>query len=97
MGGDEFVLVLPNIQPEAVPAKALQLRQIASQAGRQICDGEVISLSVGGASYPRDGSDAETLLAEADRRMYKTKQQQKELSDGQVLIADLHLHTAMIQ
>jgi predicted signal transduction protein with EAL and GGDEF domain len=33
----------------------------------------VITLSVGEAFYPDDGSDAEQLLAEADRRMYKSK------------------------
>jgi GGDEF domain-containing protein len=30
---------------------------------------------VGAAFYPKDGRDAEQLLAEADRRMYVVKQQ----------------------
>jgi predicted signal transduction protein with EAL and GGDEF domain len=34
-------------------------------------------LSVGEAFYPDDGPDAEQLLAEADRRMYKSKQLNK--------------------
>jgi GGDEF domain-containing protein len=32
-------------------------------------------MSVGAAIYPLDGSDAEVLLAEADRRMYSAKPQ----------------------
>jgi predicted signal transduction protein with EAL and GGDEF domain len=35
----------------------------------------LISLSVGCAVFPEDGTDAEKLLAEADRRMYLEKQQ----------------------
>ena len=34
-------------------------------------------MSIGEAYYPDDGSDAEELLAEADRRMYKAKQLRK--------------------
>ena len=34
-------------------------------------------MSVGEAFYPDDGSDAEQLLAEADRRMYKSKHSNK--------------------
>jgi GGDEF domain-containing protein len=36
--------------------------------------GSGVSISIGEAYYPEDGSDAEELLAEADRRMYKAKQ-----------------------
>jgi GGDEF domain-containing protein len=36
-----------------------------------------ISMSIGEAYYPDDGSDAEELLAEADRRMYKSKHLRK--------------------
>ena len=35
-------------------------------------------MSVGEAFFPEDGQDAEQLLAEADRRMYKTKQAEKQ-------------------
>jgi GGDEF domain-containing protein len=34
-------------------------------------------MSIGEAFYPADGSNAEELLATADRRMYKNKQAQK--------------------
>ena len=35
--------------------------------------GNLLTVSIGVANFPGDGSDAEELLAEADRRMYKQK------------------------
>src|SRR6266567_1350227 len=76
MGGDEFVVVAPGLPPETVAKKADQLRELAKHAGRDVCGEDILSLSVGQALYPKDGQDAEELLAEADRRMYIEKQQQ---------------------
>jgi diguanylate cyclase (GGDEF)-like protein len=76
MGGDEFVVVAPGLPPDAAAKKAGQLRELAKQAGHVVCREDILSLSVGQAVYPEDGSDAEELLAEADRRMYIEKQQQ---------------------
>jgi diguanylate cyclase (GGDEF)-like protein/putative nucleotidyltransferase with HDIG domain len=77
MGGDEFVLILPGLEEASVQAKALALREMAELRGLEICGERIVSLSVGEAFYPRDGKDAEHLLAEADRRMYKAKQEAK--------------------
>ncbi len=74
MGGDEFVVIAPNMTPQAVREKAILLSALAQQAGREVCGNNLISLSLGAAFYPQDGSDAERLLAEADRRMYAAKQ-----------------------
>ena len=76
MGGDEFVVIAGGLSPEAARKKAEQLRDLARQVGREICQEDILSLSVGRAVYPDDGLDAEELLAEADRRMYIEKQQQ---------------------
>jgi diguanylate cyclase (GGDEF)-like protein/putative nucleotidyltransferase with HDIG domain len=76
MGGDEFVVVAPGLPPEAAAKKAEQLRDLAKQAGKEVCREDILSLSVGQALYPEDGRDAEELLAEADRRMYLEKQKQ---------------------
>ena len=76
MGGDEFVVVAPGLPPEVAAKKAEQLRELAKQAGIEVCAEDILSLSVGQAMYPDDGQDAEELLAEADRRMYLEKQQQ---------------------
>src|SRR5438874_11453470 len=76
MVGDEFVVVAPGLPPETVVKKAAQLRELAKHAGHEVCGEDILSLSVGQALYPKDGQDAEELLAEADRRMYIEKQQQ---------------------
>ncbi len=74
MGGDEFVIIAPNMMPDAVTEKSILLSALAQQAGRQTCGESVLSLSVGAAFYPQNGSDAEQLLAEADKKMYSAKQ-----------------------
>lgn len=76
MGGDEFVLLAPGLTPDAAAKKAHQLRELAKQAGQEVCAEDLISLSTGHALHPNDGEDAETLLSEADRRMYHEKQKQ---------------------
>ena len=75
MGGDEFVIVAPGLAPEASLEKTCYFNELAIEAGRQVTGEEIVSLSVGSAYYPKDGRDAEQLLAEADRRMYVVKQQ----------------------
>ena len=75
MGGDEFVVVIPGLTPDAAQSRVAYLRELAKSAGKEICGDDLLSLSVGQALYPTDGLDAEGLLAEADRRMYSDKQQ----------------------
>ncbi len=76
MGGDEFVVIAPGLTPEATARKAEQMRELAHQAGKEVCNEEILSLSVGNAVFPEDGTDAEKLLSEADKRMYLQKQSQ---------------------
>jgi len=76
MGGDEFVVVAPGLSVDSANKKVHQLRELAQQAGREVCGEDILSLSTGFALYPTDGADAEALLAEADRRMYVEKQRQ---------------------
>jgi len=75
MGGDEFVLVLSGLKPEALADKIRHLQRLAAEAGRDISGTDVLSVSVGHAYYPEEGMDAEQLLSEADRRMYAQKRQ----------------------
>ena len=76
MGGDEFVVIAPGLTPEAAARKAEQMRELAQQAGKEICNEDILSLSVGKAVYPEDGMDAEKILSEADKRMYLQKRSQ---------------------
>ncbi len=81
MGGDEFVVIAPGLTVEAAARKAEQMRELAQQAGREVCNEDILSLSVGKAVYPDDGLDAEKLLSEADKRMYLQKQSQPSRSN----------------
>lgn len=77
MGGDEFVLILPGIQLESVPPKIQQIGAAARQAALEVCGEDIVGLSVGTACAPSDGWAAEDLLAQADRRMYRIKQEHR--------------------
>jgi diguanylate cyclase (GGDEF)-like protein/putative nucleotidyltransferase with HDIG domain len=78
MGGDEFVLLLLGNDQGDIAGRIDQLRQIVCQAGASDDVEDQVSMSVGAAVFPQDGSDADELLAEADRRMYKAKQVHKQ-------------------
>ncbi len=73
MGGDEFVIVAPHMTPQSASQRALQLNALARQASREVCGEELLSLSVGTVFFPQDGTDAERLLAAADKKMYAAK------------------------
>jgi diguanylate cyclase (GGDEF)-like protein len=73
MGGDEFVILLPCSDRAAVAQRIAEFQSISCDIPGAANGVGFIGLSVGEAFYPDDGSDAEELLAEADRRMYKSK------------------------
>jgi diguanylate cyclase (GGDEF)-like protein len=73
MGGDEFVVLLPGVSDADVEAKIAHFRGVVRDVGRQLFSGNALTVSVGVAQFPADGQDAEQLLSEADRRMYKEK------------------------
>jgi len=77
MGGDEFVLVLPGLRPPDLGEKVKALERVVIEAGVTVCGERLLNISVGAAFCPDHGNDAEGLLAEADRRMYLTKQEHK--------------------
>ncbi len=71
MGGDEFVLLLPESTGLAMQARIDEMRQVSITTANSA---QSVSMSIGQASYPEDGSNAEELLAAADKRMYSAKQ-----------------------
>jgi diguanylate cyclase (GGDEF)-like protein len=88
MGGDEFVVLLPGSDRESIQGRVQQLSRIASNAAR-LAGADFLSMSIGQAFYPEDGSDAEQLLSEADRRMYKAKQAGKADAAGGEMVRGL--------
>jgi diguanylate cyclase (GGDEF)-like protein len=74
-GGEEFVIVLPETPREGARVVANKLRR-AVRTKAFISDGgpEVrVTVSIGVAVFPEDGSSVEELLQAADVAMYKAK------------------------
>lgn len=74
-GGDEFIVYLPGVADEesalAIAEKIYAvLNKPILMANGEHCQ---IGASIGGALYPADGLDLETLLKVADKRMYSVK------------------------
>ncbi len=80
MGGDEFVVVMPGASREDVNERLAGLNAVAIEAGRNVCGEDLLTLSIGVAYFPADGDDAEALLLEADRQMYKTKNSRRSMT-----------------
>ncbi len=76
VGGDEFVLLLENVQDSgAVYGICLKLIDLFEEPVEVNYESVRIGLSLGAAIYPEDGDDADTLLQRADRAMYRSKQE----------------------
>jgi diguanylate cyclase (GGDEF)-like protein/putative nucleotidyltransferase with HDIG domain len=75
VGGDEFVVVMGDLNHAAAEQRMRDFDRIVREAGRSLCGEEIVALSCGCVHFPADGATAEQLLAEADRRMYKQKQE----------------------
>jgi len=73
MGGDEFILLLPESYEQGASVVAEKLLNLAAEP--YIFDGnEIVStISIGIALYPHDGQDVETLSKNADTAMYRVK------------------------
>jgi diguanylate cyclase (GGDEF)-like protein/PAS domain S-box-containing protein len=73
-GGDEFVVLLPEIeQPSVAMVVAEKLIAAASENVENLGRSLRLHASVGVALFPGDGQDFETLLAAADSAMYAAK------------------------
>lgn len=77
MGGDEFTVLLTDIQSdEAVSNKVDQIVAAMKEPLGAEFDGiRMPSCSIGVAIYPKDGQDVDTLLSHADDSMYRRKKQ----------------------
>jgi len=77
MGGDEFVLILSGGRQSELDRIVGRLNEVVAEVGRKACETSTLSASFGAAWCPVDGTDAETLLTTADRRMYESKRHKK--------------------
>ena len=84
-GGEEFTLILPEATIEGSSQRAEQLREAVRSVtttfrGQKL---DAVSLSIGVASFPKNGSTGDDLLRAADLALYQAKQ----LGRNQVIMA----------
>lgn len=75
MGGDEFVLFLDGLADTGILEQ--RAAAVAYSVARRFHIGDLsgtVGVNIGGATFPRDGSNAHDLLKTADQNMYQAKQ-----------------------
>ncbi len=74
-GGEEFILILANVSPEAAFKRAEELRKTVKGLKLKINNNKIenIKLSIGIANFPDDGDKVATLIKAADTALYQAK------------------------
>jgi diguanylate cyclase (GGDEF)-like protein/PAS domain S-box-containing protein len=87
-GGEEFVIVLPEMDLDEARDTAERLRRKVAEAAQPLGDGKTVPLtiSVGVAVFPEHAQNAAALCAAADKAMYLAKDR------GRNCVAMAHLH-----
>lgn len=73
LGGDEFILLLPDVDEIGTAKVAQKLLEIIEEPYRVDQHELYLTASIGIAFYPGDGTDLDTLSKNADSAMYRAK------------------------
>jgi diguanylate cyclase (GGDEF)-like protein len=73
--GDEFIVVMSDCPRESAEEKRIELQARIAEVQLEVRTGKHLRLaaSAGASVFPHDGTTYETLLADADQRMYRDK------------------------
>ncbi|HTW95962.1 MAG TPA: EAL domain-containing protein [Tepidisphaeraceae bacterium] len=104
MGGDEFAAILSEMSSPADAqhvARCLvdEFNRPIDLRGREL----IVTVTIGAAVHPRDGTDAATLLKNADLALYRAKESGRNMAMvfspdmGEGIVARLELETALRQ
>jgi len=76
LGGDEFLALLYGVGSRELPERVQRLRRAVESRPIRLARGgsAAVSISVGGAVFPDDGTEPEQLIHLSDLRMYRDKQ-----------------------
>lgn len=76
-GGEEFATLLPEADADSATRLAERIRTLLGSTPVVLSDGRAIpvTVSVGVATYPSDGTTAEKIIASADAALYMAKSQ----------------------
>lgn len=73
-GGDEFILLLSDADPDGAMIVATRIQEIYRSMGQTLRGTDVnVSFSIGMAVFPDDGATPDALLARADEALYEAK------------------------
>jgi diguanylate cyclase (GGDEF)-like protein/PAS domain S-box-containing protein len=80
-GGEEFILVCPNVPAETLQSIAERLRILVENSWVDLEDGSRLSVTVSvGASRARSDDDLTSIISRADARLYKCKRSGRNMS-----------------
>ena len=71
-GGEEFAVIVPQIEGVGLGAIAERIRGLVESLPAP-ANGASLTISIGGALYPQDGTTVEALFRAADERLYQAK------------------------
>src|ERR1700720_1039210 len=91
-GGDEFAIILPEIGAKDTEAVGSRICKCLSNDRENM----LLSVRVGAAVYPEDGTTIETLFQAADRALYKLKHLRKTCKQAD-LPRPLHRKSRQVQ
>lgn len=77
IGGDEFIVLIKNIDEKTIKQKAAEISNIYHRTYRGVTKDYAITGSIGISVYPKDGLDFQTLFQNADTALYLAKNQGK--------------------
>jgi diguanylate cyclase (GGDEF)-like protein len=72
-GGDEFTVILPQTDIDGAMVVAERMRLSVEQHDFPLAEAGTITVSIGVATFPDDGADAEALVRSADTALYAAK------------------------
>lgn len=74
-GGEEFTIILPEITPEIAFQRAEVIRQAVADLRTRLDNTlyNSVTISIGAAMFPQDGTSPELLLRHADAALYRAK------------------------
>ena len=77
VGGDEFIVLLRDISTLGISNVAEKITKVLSEPFTITANTFCITTSIGVATYPQDGTDANVLIHNADSAMYEAKRSGK--------------------
>ena len=93
LGGDEFIVILPNARPQNAINTARRLLQANSETYEIMDHSLRVTASIGISSYPQDGTDSLSLLKSADQAMYHSKRARP----GSFCFFDQSMNTSLLE